>query len=122
MRGSCRAGGRPAASWRRARRLAKSRAGSRRVAERLNSGVTQGGAYLYGERPLPEPVLRELPRAIVTRNSYGALVLNTDRMMFVDVDRKSAPKSAGGFFGSLFGKPAPTGPDPAIEAMKTVVD
>ena len=98
---------------------------ARHVAERLNSGLPKIGTYLYGDRPLPEPVLRELQRAIVTRNAYGALVLNTDRLMFVDVDEKSAPPaSAGGFFASLFGKPAPPVrvAHPAIEAMKAVID
>jgi hypothetical protein len=63
---------------------------ARRVAERLAGGSASGPRYPYGDRPLPEPVLREFDgnqsgHAIVTRNAYGALVLNTDHMMFVDV-------------------------------------
>ncbi len=104
----------------------KAREIAKRVADRIRSGAEKG-AYLYGDRPLPEPVIREFSRAVVTRNSYGSLVLNTDRMMFVDVDKKAAPKpatSGGGFFASLFGKPAPPpapAADPAIEAMKAVI-
>jgi hypothetical protein len=48
--------------------------------------------YSYGERPLREEVVqvvkdggnREL--AIVTRNAYGALVLNAANAMFIDID------------------------------------
>jgi len=104
----------------------KAREIAHRVAARIHSGSEKGVSYLYGERPLPEPVVRELPRAIVTRNSYGALVLNTDRLMFVDIDKKERTKSAsgGGFFSSLFGKPAPPPPqsDPALDAIRSVLN
>lgn len=47
------------------------------------------GKYLYGDRPVREPVVEELgPEAVVTRNSYGALCLNTQDVAFVDVDVK----------------------------------
>ena len=42
--------------------------------------------------------------AVITRNSYGCLVLNTARVMFVDVDLPE-PKSPG-LFNRLFGKPS----------------
>ncbi len=104
----------------------KAREIAQRVAERVNRGEEKGATYLYGDRPLPEPMLRQLSRAVVTRNAYGSLVLNTDRLMFVDIDRKPAQKtssSGGGFFSSLFGKPAAPEPavDPAIENMKKVI-
>jgi hypothetical protein len=97
----------------------KAREIARRVAQRLNTGA-QATQYLYGDRPLPEPVIRELPRAVVTRNAYGSLVLNTDRMMFVDIDKKETAKS-GGLLSSLFSKPAAPAADPAIDAMQSVV-
>jgi hypothetical protein len=59
------------------------------------------------DRPLREPVLRTLAtgapdaQAVITRNSYGCDVLNTDRVVFVDVDVPEA--DAGGMFGTLFG-------------------
>jgi hypothetical protein len=99
---------------------------ARRVAERVVGG---GGSarYPYGDRPLPEPILREFsgaekPRAMVTRNRYGAVVLNTDRMMFVDVDRKPASHAKSGLLSSLFGKSKIDTPakDPMIEAMNVV--
>jgi hypothetical protein len=49
-------------------------------------------AYLYGTAPLREEILRSLgeagtaSEAVVTRNRYGALVLNTARVPFIDVD------------------------------------
>lgn len=99
-----------------------------RVAERVAGGSASGPRYPYGDRPLPEPVLREFDgnqnhHAIVTRNSYGALVLNTDHMMFVDVDRKITPHRKGGLLSSLFGK-SKTEPvnDPLIDAMRAVTD
>jgi hypothetical protein len=72
---------------------ANAREAARRLAEKIVSGRNVRGGYLYGDRPLPEPVLREFPssgatpRAVVTRNMYGALVLNAADLMFVDIDR-----------------------------------
>ncbi len=101
---------------------------ARRIAERVAGGSASGPRYPYGDRPLPEPVLREFDadqnrHAIVTRNAYGALVLNTDHMMFVDVDRKTASPAKGGLLSSLFGK-SKTEPvnDPLIDAMRAVTD
>jgi hypothetical protein len=47
--------------------------------------------------------------AVVTRNSYGCLVLNTVRIMFVDIDLPE-PKPSGGLFNRLFGKSGLTPP------------
>jgi hypothetical protein len=49
------------------------------------------GRYLYGDRPVREPVIEtvgaaEHPEALITRNAYGALCLNTEDVAFVDVD------------------------------------
>lgn len=49
------------------------------------------GRYLYGDRPVREPVVETIsaggkPEALVTRNAYGALCLNTEDVAFVDVD------------------------------------
>lgn len=82
---------------------------AQRIAERFERGDLQRGQrYDYGERPLREEVLREFngeaasPRAVITRNSYGCLVLNTAQLLFVDVDLGEAPK-VGGFLNRLFG-------------------
>jgi len=96
---------------------------ARRLAERLASRSGEARQYAYGERPLPEPILREFadgergaPRAVVTRNSYGALVLNAAALMFVDIDRAepvgAAASLAGALSGvlSLFGRAGPPAP------------
>jgi hypothetical protein len=105
---------------------------ARRVAQRVASGAPGSREkYPYGQRPLPEPVIREFRgrggdvSAIVTRNAYGSLVLNTDCLMFVDVDgRGNHPASAtfGEMISSLFGKrsaPSPT-PTPVPDTMNYV--
>jgi hypothetical protein len=61
------------------------------------SGGQQGERHRYGypDRPMREEVVRDFPgdggqrQAVVTRNSYGCLVLNTDRLVFVDVDEET---------------------------------
>jgi hypothetical protein len=73
-----------------------------------NGGKGPRNGYGYSDRPMREPVLHEFPapegraRAVVTRNSYGCLVLNTTDALFVDVDEK--PGGLGGLFSGLFGK------------------
>jgi hypothetical protein len=101
-----------------------------RVAQKLAAGGDKG-QYLYGDRPLPEPIVREFldssgaTRAAVTRNAYGALVLNTRDMMFIDIDRDETATPAPAAetvqavadlltsgLRSLFGKSAPPPPLP----------
>jgi hypothetical protein len=67
---------------------------AQRVAQKLLSGERKRGHYLYGDRPLPEPILHEFPggawdpRAVIARNVYGALAMNARDLMFADVDRE----------------------------------
>jgi hypothetical protein len=82
---------------------------ARQLADRFAHGdfPPKHGGY-YPTRPFREPVLQEIKNdagetaAVITRNSYGCLVLNTARVMFVDVDLPE-PKSLG-LFSRLFGK------------------
>ena len=84
---------------------------ARQLADRFAHGdfPPKHGGY-YPNRPFREPVLQEIKNdagetaAVITRNSYGCHVLNTARVMFVDVDLPE-PKSPG-LFSRLFGKPA----------------
>src|SRR5258706_3360985 len=91
-----------------ARDVARKTAG--RVAQKLAAGGEKG-QYLYGDRPLPEPIIREFldptgaTRAAVTRNAYGALVLTTRDMMFIDIDREETASQV-----------------PAAEAVQAVTD
>lgn len=79
-----------------------------RVADRIRSGAGFPERYAYGDRPLREEVISEFaggaagttvdaPEAAITRNSYGALVLNAARAFFidVDVDASDRPQSSG---------------------------
>lgn len=68
--------------------------------------------YAYGCVPLREEVLNKVEDeqgqmiAVVTRNSYGALVLNAERVMFVDIDFPpiAAGEAAKHFFARLLGR------------------
>jgi len=63
-----------------------------RIAERIGRGAGFPERYAYGDRPLREEVVREIPgpgdapNVAITRNSYGALVLNAASAFFIDVD------------------------------------
>ena len=97
--------------------VAQSRAdeAAQQLAERFEHGdfPPQQGGY-YPNRPFREQVLREIKdasdnlAAVITRNSYGCQVLNTARVMFVDIDLPE-PKPVG-LFKRLFGKPDVPGP------------
>jgi len=60
--------------------------------DRLRQGLGLPTGYAYGTRPLREEILEELrdrsgvTYALVTRNSYGSVVLNAAQVLFVDVD------------------------------------
>lgn len=78
------------------------------VAEHYAAG-TAPDRYAYADRPLREEILSEIaadgaPTALVTRNSYGSQILNTEAAMFVDVDLPQDPTtlSLGGWLRSLF--------------------
>lgn len=79
----------------------------RRLADactRIASGSLRDEAYFYGKAPLREEIIRSVGQdAVVTRNRYGALVLNTARVPFIDVDTE-ASGSGGGFLGLFGGK------------------
>ena len=88
---------------------------AQQLADRFRAGdfPPKGGGY-YPDRPFREQVLKEIKdatgntAAVITRNSYGCQVLNTARVMFVDIDLPE-PKPTG-FFQRLFGKPDVSAP------------
>ncbi len=88
---------------------------AQQLADRFRSGnfSSKSGGY-YPDRPFREQVLQEIKNgsdetaAVVTRNSYGCRVLNTARVMFVDIDLPEAKPP--GLFKRLFGKPDLTPP------------
>ncbi len=101
---------------------------ARQLAERFRAGAypPKHGGY-YPDRPFREQVLQEIKddagemSAVVTRNCYGCLVLNTARVMFVDIDLPE-PKPSGGFFKKLFSKPALTPPSNEQSAAMATIE
>jgi hypothetical protein len=79
-----------------------------RFADRVRRGESfPPRGYEYGKQPVREEILETIgpadaPRAVLTRNRYGATVLNAERLLFLDVD---LPEGAGApaFLGKLFG-------------------
>jgi hypothetical protein len=108
---------------------------ARETAERAAAAIQQGplaSTYGYADRPLREEIVQEINGAsgfagVITRNSLGSLILNTARVMFVDVDYPAQEGSlvAGlrGLWGSLRGKPPAPRPDrdqPILQRFENV--
>ncbi|MGQ0602530.1 MAG: hypothetical protein ACT4QE_12650 [Anaerolineales bacterium] len=78
--------------------------------------------YAYSDRPLREEQLEvfddEAGRtlAAITRNSYGALVLNTARVMFIDIDLPEAKPM--GVMQKLFGGKSETPEAEAVQRLQ----
>ncbi len=92
---------------------------------RIAAGQGFPRGYGYHDRPPREEIIEEIEGTdgevvgIVTRNSYGALVLNTSDLMFIDID---IPEEApfDGFkrsIKSFFGLSAPTSGDRVRESI-----
>ena len=91
------------------------------AAKRILAALLSGGKldrYAYGCVPLREEVLNRVSDgnghlvAVVTRNSFGSLVLNTERVMFVDIDFPpvGTAEATKHFFARLLGR-AKNSPD-----------
>lgn len=86
---------------------------AREVAARFTS-FDDLNRYGYADRPLREEIIEVIKgsdgreSAIVTRNAYGALVLNAARVMFIDIDFDPNAKPAP--LRRLFGKSAAASP------------
>ncbi len=98
---------------------------SQRSAKRIIAGEPFPDTYdSYGDRPAREEILREIKNddgetiAMLTRNRYGAIVLNTADLMFIDIDVPE-PKPAGilASLMSLFGNKAE---DPFVAEHKRI--
>lgn len=74
--------------------VADARANAHKLAQKTAEALRRGDvpdSYLYSDRPVREEIVEafgddENPYAIITRNGYGSLVLNTARILFADVD------------------------------------
>jgi len=121
------------AAWRwSSQSLAEAQALANQAVQQLVERFRDGGfppkyGGYYPNRPFREPVLHEIRddagavAAVVTRNSYGCQVLNTAKVMFVDIDLPE-PKPAGGFFKRLFGKPDLTKPATTLEGSLAQIE
>ena len=100
-----------------------------RIADRVRSGAGFPERYAYGDRPLREEVISEFaggaagaavdaPEAAITRNSYGALVLNAARAFFIDVDVEGSDRPSSTGSSSSSSMPAS---DP-MQAARDLVD
>lgn len=82
---------------------------ARAVAQHLTRGAGKADQYGYSDRPLREEVVREITgrgesKALISRNRYGAAVLNCASLMFLDIDFEDSTKTKSpGFIASLFG-------------------
>lgn len=102
--------------------LEEARLEAERKVQRLAQCVLRGDnfpdRYAYATRPMREEIVQEVSASpdnavVITRNAYGALVLNCERTFFIDVDLEE-PKptsSVARLVGSLFGR-KPAEPEP----------
>ena len=104
-----------------ARREATSRL--QRLLERVRRGEPFPGAYAYGSRPLKEEILQTFedgasrpPAAMLTRNGYGAVVLNTARLLFLDVD--VPPPTAMQRLARVFGSRRAGAPEAVVQRLR----
>jgi hypothetical protein len=107
-----------------ARQKAESRAAE--IAEKVLRGETLD-RYGYADRPLREEIKESIQTpfqnevGIITRNAYGALVLNSANAMFIDIDIPEPPKpQKAGWFGGG-GKDSPVADKylPAVQKVET---
>lgn len=94
-----------------------------RLVQRIRFGEPFPDAYSYGSRPVREEILEtfdgtagDLPDAVLTRNRYGAIVLNTARLLFLDVDLQ--PPSLTQRILSLFSASRSTGEAEAVAKLR----
>jgi hypothetical protein len=90
------------------------------AADRIHAGHGLA-SYAYGERAMAEEILQEIngaegqPMAVLSRNTYGAVVLNVEKVFFADLD--FAPSGVWERIMRFFGRDCPT---PEEKAMATV--
>ena len=94
----------------------------------LNEGATdEPDRYTYGTRLPREEIVQEFSGdapAYVSRNAYGALILNTENLMFLDVDFPPRPnRQPWGMIRRLLGRPPEsTRADTVLSVIRTTAD
>jgi hypothetical protein len=102
---------------------ARAEQSARKAARRIEAEEPLPRSYGYSDRPPREEIVEEIQDdagatfALITRNTYGALVLNTRDLMFIDIDVPEETYSLIGKLKSLFGKEVET---PATRTRKKI--
>lgn len=83
------------------------RARARRIFDYMIQG-RKPERYPYLDRPMREEIVQTVPLrgkdiAVLTRNKYGALVLNSANVLFADIDFPAGKPGGGGLMKRLFG-------------------
>jgi hypothetical protein len=85
--------------------------------------------YDYGAVPMREEVLRQIEGpdarllAVLTRNGYGSVILNTERVMFVDIDfPETAAETGKSLLKGLFGRKQKSPEEEKEERARQAVD
>lgn len=88
----------------------------------LREGRDKKEYHLYLDRPVKEEIVGEYDAEgagiLVTRTGYGSLVLNTDTVMFIDIDEPEGLSSGGGLMGALAGLFGGKRKDPKAEWLE----
>jgi hypothetical protein len=97
-----------------------------RLMDRICAGAPLPERYLYASRPIREEILEKMTHtdgatlALITRNGYGAAVLNTPKVMFADIDDPvTPPESPFKQLLSLFTKTQPAKAELQLPALVT---
>ncbi|HEV8613510.1 MAG TPA: hypothetical protein VGQ73_08355 [Gemmatimonadales bacterium] len=97
----------------------------RRLLARVRQGEALPKGYAYGSRPIREEIIQELaagdgdPAAVLTRNRYGSLVLNTARPLFLDVDLP--PARPASWLSRLSGQRSAASEDAVLDTLRTAL-
>ena len=94
-----------------------------RLQQRILGGTAPAWSYDTTERPIREEILRVItPQNVVTRNRYGAEVLNSSELVIVDLDGELPPTnfSLKRLLTGLFGAATPSGNLSQAEVLERV--
>ncbi|MAE62834.1 MAG: hypothetical protein CMJ18_01060 [Phycisphaeraceae bacterium] len=86
-----------------------------RAASRAIEHGSIGDEYAYSDRPLREEIVDEIGgEAVITRNAYGAQVINTPDVLFADVDLAEGGMASRlmNALADLLRRPSPKADDP----------
>ena len=102
------------------------------AAQQLKSQIERGTEpkdwYLYADRTRAEPLIEEIRSeynqriGALTVNAYGACILNTERVVFIDIDTPQPSPRPRGLLKRLFSKPEPIDAEDPAEHVLTKLE